>query len=63
LHKLAYVAAISGVIHYYLLVKADTRIPLAFGAVLAVLLGYRVLNKFMPSLTERRLARTPATKS
>jgi sulfoxide reductase heme-binding subunit YedZ len=63
LHKLAYVAAISGVIHYYLLVKADTRIPLAFGTVLAVSLGYRVLNKFLPSLTERRLARTQATKS
>lgn len=63
LHKLAYIAAISGVIHYYLLVKADTRIPLAFGAVLAVSLGYRVLNKFLPSLTERRLARTQATKS
>jgi methionine sulfoxide reductase heme-binding subunit len=63
LHKLAYVAAISGVIHYYLLVKADTRIPLAFGTVLAVSLGYRILNKFLPSLTERRLARTPATKS
>lgn len=63
LHKLAYVAAISGVIHYYLLVKADTRIPLAFGAALAVSLGYRVLNKFLPSLTERRLARTQATKS
>src|SRR6266540_2751886 len=63
LHKLAYVAAISGVIHFYLLVKADTRIPLAFGVVLAVLLGYRVLNKFMPSMTERRLARTTAAKS
>jgi methionine sulfoxide reductase heme-binding subunit len=63
LHKLAYIAAISGVIHYYLLVKADARIPLAFGAVLAVSLGYRVLNKFLPSVTERRLARTQATKS
>jgi sulfoxide reductase heme-binding subunit YedZ len=63
LHKLAYAAAISGVIHYYLLVKADTRIPLAFGAVLAVSLGYRVLNKFLPSLTERRLTRAPAAKS
>jgi hypothetical protein len=30
---------------------------------LAALLGYRVLNKLMPSLTERRLARTPAAKS
>src|SRR5262249_2111935 len=62
LHKLAYVAAISGVVHYYLLVKADTRIPLAFGFVLAVLFGYRMLNKFLPSLTERRFARPPAAK-
>jgi sulfoxide reductase heme-binding subunit YedZ len=62
LHKLAYVAAIAGVIHYYLLVKADTQIPLAFGFVLAALLGYRILNKLVPSLTERKFARQPAIK-
>jgi len=62
LHKLAYVAAVSGVIHYYLLVKADTRIPLAFGFALAALLGYRLLNKLMPSLTERKFARAPGAK-
>jgi DMSO/TMAO reductase YedYZ heme-binding membrane subunit len=44
LHRLAYVAAIAGVIHYYMQVKADTRQPLVFAAVLAVLLGYRLLN-------------------
>ncbi len=43
LHRLAYVAAIAGVIHYYMQVKADTRQPLVFAAVLAVLLGYRLL--------------------
>ena len=43
LHRLAYVAAIAGVIHYYMQVKADVRKPLAFAAVLALLLGYRVL--------------------
>jgi sulfoxide reductase heme-binding subunit YedZ len=63
LHKLAYVAAVAGVIHYYLLVKADTRIPLAFGFVVAALLGYRILNKFMPSLTERPLAKLSKAKS
>ena len=42
LHRLAYVAAIAGVIHYYMQVKADVRQPLAFAAVLAVLLGYRL---------------------
>lgn len=53
LHKMAYLAAVAGVLHYYLLVKADTRIPLAFGAVLAILLGYRLLNRFFPSHTQR----------
>ena len=42
LHQLVYGIAILGVIHYYLMVKADTREPLIYGAILAVLLGYRV---------------------
>ena len=42
LHRLAYVAAIAGVIHYYMQVKADVRQPLVFAAVLAALLAYRV---------------------
>ncbi len=41
LHRLAYVAAVAGVIHYYMQVKKDVRQPLAFAAVLAILLGYR----------------------
>ena len=44
LHRLAYVAAVAGVIHYYMQVKADVRQPLVFAAVLAVLLGWRLLN-------------------
>jgi ferredoxin-NADP reductase/DMSO/TMAO reductase YedYZ heme-binding membrane subunit len=43
LHRLAYVAAIAGVIHYYMQVKADVRQPLAFAAVLVILLGYRLV--------------------
>jgi sulfoxide reductase heme-binding subunit YedZ len=43
LHRLAYVAAVCGVIHYYMQVKADVRLPLVFATVLAVLLGYRLL--------------------
>jgi sulfoxide reductase heme-binding subunit YedZ len=43
LHRLAYVAAIAGVIHYYMQVKADVRQPLAFAAVLTILLGYRLV--------------------
>lgn len=43
LHRLTYVAAVGGVLHYWMLVKADTRVPLAFAAALALLLGYRLL--------------------
>jgi len=52
LHKLVYLAAACGVVHYWLLVKADTRIPLTFAFVLAVLLGYRLLVKYAPTPTE-----------
>jgi ferredoxin-NADP reductase/DMSO/TMAO reductase YedYZ heme-binding membrane subunit len=44
LHRLAYVAAICGVVHYYMQVKADVRQPLVFAGVLTVLLGYRVVT-------------------
>jgi sulfoxide reductase heme-binding subunit YedZ len=43
LHRLIYFSAIAGVIHYIWLVKADIREPLKDGAVLSVLLGYRVV--------------------
>ena len=42
LHRLTYVAAVAGVIHYYMQVKADVRQPLVFMAVLAVLFAYRL---------------------
>ena len=42
LHKLTYLCAVGGVIHYYLIVKSDILMPLAFASVLAALLGYRV---------------------
>jgi sulfoxide reductase heme-binding subunit YedZ len=41
LHRLSYLAAILGVVHYVWLVKADLLAPLAHAAVLAVLLGAR----------------------
>ena len=42
LHRLIYLTAILGVIHYIWLVKADKRKPLEYGAVLFVLLLYRL---------------------
>lgn len=42
LHKLSYLIAVGGVIHYWLIVKSDIFYPLVFGLVLATLLGYRI---------------------
>lgn len=41
LHRATYVAAGLAVVHYFWLVKADTRLPVVFGVVLVVLLGLR----------------------
>ncbi|HYI97384.1 MAG TPA: protein-methionine-sulfoxide reductase heme-binding subunit MsrQ [Bryobacteraceae bacterium] len=43
LHRLIYVSAAAGVIHYLWLVKSDVRLPLLYGGVVGVLLLYRVL--------------------
>jgi sulfoxide reductase heme-binding subunit YedZ len=42
LHRLVYLIAILGVLHYLWLVKADLREPLMYAGILAVLLGYRL---------------------
>jgi methionine sulfoxide reductase heme-binding subunit len=49
LHSLVYVAAIAGVVHFWMLVKSDTRLPLTFGFIVLFLLGYRLLVKYMPA--------------
>jgi sulfoxide reductase heme-binding subunit YedZ len=41
LHRLIYISAIAGVIHYWWLVKSDIRKPLLYGAILAILLAGR----------------------
>jgi sulfoxide reductase heme-binding subunit YedZ len=61
LHRLIYLSAAAGVIHYIWLVKADLRSPLRYAFVLLVLLGYRIAA----SMTSRKKAVAgiaPATK-
>jgi sulfoxide reductase heme-binding subunit YedZ len=55
LHTLIYPAAMLGVLHYFWLVKADTRPPLLYAAILATLL----LLRFKP--VQRLLVRSPGT--
>ncbi len=49
LHRLAYLAAIAGVVHFWMLVKSDKRLPLTFAFILLFLLGYRVLQRYVPA--------------
>jgi sulfoxide reductase heme-binding subunit YedZ len=44
LHRLVYVIAVLGVWHFYWQVKRDVREPLIYAAILAILLGYRVVR-------------------
>jgi sulfoxide reductase heme-binding subunit YedZ len=48
LHKLIYAGGVAGVIHFWLLVKSDTRLPLTFGFVMLLLLGHRLFVKLYP---------------
>jgi sulfoxide reductase heme-binding subunit YedZ len=42
LHRLIYVSALAGVIHYYWLVKSDVSLPLLYGGIVAFLLACRI---------------------
>jgi methionine sulfoxide reductase heme-binding subunit len=49
LHRLIYFSALGGVIHYYWLVKSDVRLPLMYGAILLVLMLYRMIIWLRPA--------------
>lgn len=60
LHSLIYVAVAAGVVHYYWSVKSDTRDPIFYGILAALLLGYRLQAKLMK---KRRPVPSPLRKS
>src|SRR4030095_12066560 len=49
LHRLIYLAAIAGVVHFWMLVKSDIRLPLTFAFILLFLLGFRLFSKYAPA--------------
>jgi sulfoxide reductase heme-binding subunit YedZ len=59
LHRLGYLAALCGVVHYLWLVKADLRTPLVYAGILALLLGGRLwfyaTRRSAPRVDERAL--------
>jgi len=50
LHRLVYLSAIGGVVHYAWLVKKDLTNPLIFAVLLAVLFGIRILYRSIGSM-------------
>ena len=47
LHRAIYVSAMAGVVHYYWLVKSDVRKPVMYGAIVGVLLLFRMAVAFV----------------
>ncbi|HZS28120.1 MAG TPA: protein-methionine-sulfoxide reductase heme-binding subunit MsrQ [Candidatus Angelobacter sp.] len=56
LHRLIYFSAAAGVVHFIWLVKADLRRPLTYGAVLVVLLAFRIFLWIKARLSSRPTA-------
>ncbi|MEE4376727.1 MAG: protein-methionine-sulfoxide reductase heme-binding subunit MsrQ [Candidatus Competibacteraceae bacterium] len=53
LHRLVYAISVLAVLHYLWLVKADLTEPLVYGAILALLLGYRVIYHYRSTVLKR----------
>jgi sulfoxide reductase heme-binding subunit YedZ len=53
LHKLSYLIAILGVIHFWMIVKSDLTYPFFFAFMLAILLGYRIYSNWKPKLATK----------
>ena len=49
LHRLVYLSVIAGVVHFWMLVKSDTRLPFTFGFIVLFLLGYRLFTRYVPA--------------
>ena len=56
LHKLSYLIAILGVIHFWMIVKSDLTYPFFFAFILAILLGYRIYSNWKPKAAKTKLA-------
>ena len=53
LHRLAYVAAVGAVVHFWWLVKSDTTLPVRWAVALGLLLSFRVWWALRPRVLSR----------
>jgi sulfoxide reductase heme-binding subunit YedZ len=60
LHRLTYVTASLGVLHYWWLVKADVRRPMVYGVIVGCLLAFRVWRWARPAASAPTMRRAAA---
>jgi sulfoxide reductase heme-binding subunit YedZ len=60
LHRLIYVTAFAGVVHYYWLVKSDIRLPALYAALVLALLLYRLVMSILRRTRQPAAAAKPA---
>jgi sulfoxide reductase heme-binding subunit YedZ len=63
LHRLIYLSAAAGVVHFIWLVKADLKRPLTYGAILAALLAYRLASSILSRERAQARQKIPATSA
>lgn len=56
LHRAIYFAAVAGVVHYYWKVKSDVRMPIFYGALVGILLLWRLGERFFRRRAEGKLS-------
>ena len=59
LHRLIYLCAITGTVHYLWAVKKDTLFPLIYLLVFAVLLAFRLWDHYVGPIRLRSRSRVP----
>jgi sulfoxide reductase heme-binding subunit YedZ len=59
LHRLVYATGIAGVVHYWWLVKSDISRPMTYGAIVAILLGFRLYKKLRSSRSKASVRLKP----
>ncbi len=62
LHRLNYAIGTGAALHFFLLVKADVRLPIAFVVVVVVLLGFRLVDRYVSPRLSRHQPEQPSSK-
>lgn len=62
LHRLNYAIGVGAALHFFLLVKADVRLPIAFIVAVALLLGFRFVDRYVIPRLSRHQPEQPSSK-